>query len=49
MPAQTRAGMCGRHVPSIDVARLLVEHGINVPGKPVAAMRRSLGVDSEPG
>lgn len=31
--------------PSIDVARLLVRRGINVPGKDVGMMRQSLGVD----
>ncbi len=31
--------------PSMDVARLLVERGINVPGKDVGMMRQSLGVD----
>jgi hypothetical protein len=29
------------------VARLLVERGINVPGKDVAAMRHSLGLNPE--
>ncbi|MBO3751682.1 ankyrin repeat domain-containing protein [Streptosporangiaceae bacterium NEAU-GS5] len=47
--ADTRQAWAGDTFPSIDVARLLVERGINVPGKPVAAMRRSLGLDSEPG
>jgi ankyrin repeat protein len=35
----------GDTFPSRDVARLLVERGINVPGKAVAAMRWSLGLD----
>jgi hypothetical protein len=47
--ADTEQAWAGDTFPSIDVARLLVERGIDVPGKPVAAMRRSLGVDSEPG
>jgi hypothetical protein len=30
----------------MDVARLLVERGINVPGKDVGMMRHSLGLDT---
>jgi ankyrin repeat protein len=32
--------------PSLDVARLLVERGINVPGKDVDMMRHSLGLEA---
>jgi hypothetical protein len=37
----------GDTFPSKDVARLLVERGINVPGKDPAAMRHWLGVDPD--
>jgi ankyrin repeat protein len=39
----------GATFPEVAVARLLVERGINVPGKDIAAMRRSLGLDPEQG
>jgi hypothetical protein len=39
----------GQTFPEVAVARLLVERGIDVPGKDIAAMRHSLGLDSEQG
>ena len=44
--ADPEQAWAGDTFPSVEVARLLVERGINVPGKPVAAMRHSLGLDT---
>jgi hypothetical protein len=48
-PARRRRGhgasVDRRHVPDLDVARVLSERGINVPGKDVTMMRHSLGLD----
>jgi len=43
--ADTDQAWAGGGFAEVDVARLLVERGINVPGKDVAAMRHSLGLD----